>query len=466
MLKRDHLLVVGAVALEALWLIVALRYGLIGFGAGLAVVAVVALIGLAGIRSAALCFAFLGAFFIPLISIRVAPSVTVGDAFLTAAILLLAADKLFAADKKRADVRMPDSWKAVAAVVGLMGLGGSIAGVVTGTSGASGSLLLYLLAGIMGLLIPWLAQPSSRELRFLLYGFACGVALSCLVAFATPVPNEWVRPQGLTSQPNHLGVTGVLASGMWLALMATASRRLERVATRAGLLICLAGVYWSGSRAAFVGVAFVVLLAVIASRSVAVIAAATLAGVSAAMALMVGVIVVGPDTALGRLLGQGTAAVADTQRDEKYAMAWEWINQSPFLGYGFADLRLGHSLYLQMWAGAGLLGLVAALLLVVTAIGSWIAGFRRSDRLSVMLWSGYLGYLAAAVLSNQMWDRYIWVALALALAADRLRDVGVRVAARLRQRGRTGRRAGVRQSGVRLVPSGEHRPQAGGVGVR
>jgi hypothetical protein len=313
------------------------------------------------------------------------------------------------------------STKKIATACALMVVG-SLIGMTVADADPTTSVsntFAYSTAVTAALAFVFLLRPSSRQLRVLVGAYGFGVLISCLYAQIEPVTAvNGFRPSGLTTHPNHLGISGVLGAGMWMALLLAARKRTARVVHILGIAGVTWGVLISGSRAALVGVLVLFTATAIGSRSGWYIIAVLGALSAGAAAVAWGYVQFGETSALTRLLGQGSAREADLGRAEHYRVVTERIGEHMFTGVGFGDGRTGHSLYLQMWSIGGLLGLAAAAILVTTAIRSWkLAGDRR-DGLAVGLWSGYLGYLVAAIGSNQMWDRYLWVALALALLAD------------------------------------------------
>lgn len=277
----------------------------------------------------------------------------------------------------------------------------------------------YSFSALVCLAFAYLLRPNEREVRLLCAAYASGVLLSCVVAIGQDVPGS-LRPTGLTTHPNHLGISALLGSAVWLALALSETRWWIRIASGLGFLITMFGVLESGSRASLVGMAAAVVFALVGVRTKK-RTVLWVGGLSVGAAVfLLGYIRIGSDNAVTRLLGQGSAQAADEGRSIRYAVVEQRIRDHPFLGNGFGDSRFGHSLYLQMWSIAGLLGLVAVVILVASTVHAWRLARRRNGRLAVALWSAYGGYLVAAILSNQMWDRYLWLVLALALLADRL----------------------------------------------
>jgi hypothetical protein len=377
---------------------------------GAALIILTVMGGLRGLAETATLAAF---FLTPMIAVRLNESVTIGDAVLVVAILLQLA-------RAPGLTTVSTTWKLVAAVGALMVLGGVTATALTSRdSGLSAQMMAqYGGAVVLALTLVYLTKPTTALLRAYAYAYGSGAVVSCLVAITD---NVSLRPAGLATHSNHLAFSAALAVGVWLALFVSTRKRLPQLACLVGIGICLTATIIAGSRAGLVAIIVTVALALYGTRSGKMVTVGALACIGLAYAFISGRIDISdPNNAILRLLGGGTAGEADLGRAERYRGAFGRIADHPFIGNGFVDAREGHSLYLQMWDAAGIAGLLAAgVLLTAGGFGYWRA--RKDHRLfAVGLWSGYGGYLVAAILSNQMWDRYIWLALALALMSDRI----------------------------------------------
>lgn len=353
-------------------------------------------------------FAFFAA---PLISLRLNDSVTYGDVLLLLALLMHILGGRYQSAVSKA-------WKRILWVGGLMFAGGVLNMLINPASGMESTINMVQYVGTIAIALALVAvnKPGFRAIRAYAFAFGSGVVLSSLVAITDDVN---ARPPGLSLHSNHLSIAAALAVGAWLALYITATKRLARLAYLAAAATCLMGAVTSGSRAGIVAIVAVFALTVWGSRSGKFATLIFLGAGAAIFGVLSGRIDISdPNNGLGRLLGGGTADEADRGRDEKYRAVWERISDHPLVGNGFEQVRDGHSLYLQMWDAVGILGILAALVLVTAATFGYLKARKERRVLSVALWSGYIGYLVAAILSNQMWDRYLWLALALALMSD------------------------------------------------
>ncbi|WP_320536349.1 hypothetical protein [Pseudarthrobacter sp. IC2-21] len=355
-----------------------------------------------GLRKVSFVLAFGAFFFAPMIGVRVAEAVTVGDAFLVAAV---AVALLSARESKP----LPRTGKNVALVGGFMVAGGTVATLTISQDATTSVAQMgqYAIAIVLSLGLVRLLKPSKGTVVGLGIAFGLGATVSCVVALMDKVNP---RPAGLALHSNHLAISAALAVGIWLAIMLATKSKLLSLLALVGIVVCVWGTVIGGSRAGVVALVTVFMLTILGIGASKLTAFLALACGGVGYAIQAGFIdISGQNNAIGRLLGGGSAEQADMGRSVKYEGVWDRINLSPFLGTGFADARDGHSLYLQMWDSAGVMGILAAAVLIMTALFGYLAARRRNNRVSLVLWSGYLGYLAAAILSNQMWDRYLWL---------------------------------------------------------
>ena len=117
------------------------------------------------------------------------------------------------------------------------------------------------------------------------------------------------------------------------------------------------------------------------------------------------------DSAIGRLLGGGTASGSDLDRERIAAAAWDQFWKHPLLGNGFDGGIGSHNIYLQVATAVGIFGLLGYLMIMWTAIRP-------------LFWKGtghrlaypVLAYAAEGPITNTLWDRLIWAVIALTFA--------------------------------------------------
>jgi O-antigen ligase len=193
-------------------------------------------------------------------------------------------------------------------------------------------------------------------------------------------------------------------------------------------VVLLAGIAWSGSRSALLGVVagvvpLVVLLVRTRGRTVVLVTAGVLVvGLGLALAGVVRVPVV------DRLLERhdtAASARAEESTDVRFGQIERGLEQrgelSLLAGSGLRDdnptaLHNGH---LEIWMGLGLVGLAGWA--VVVGLTSWPAlrllVDRRDDVHADVVRraaaSGFLAYAVTAAFVDNIWNRYVWVLVAL-----------------------------------------------------
>ncbi|MGI9119545.1 MAG: O-antigen ligase family protein, partial [Acidimicrobiales bacterium] len=112
---------------------------------------------------------------------------------------------------------------------------------------------------------------------------------------------------------------------------------------------------------------------------------------------------------------------ADEDRAEYRAVTLDQIEAHPLTGVGFNFAKVAHNVYLQVLASAGVIGLLGflgvAALVVAMAIKTALPG-PQHDLWPAGMIAAYVAYLAAGVVSNLLWDRWLWVYLSLAVAVS------------------------------------------------
>lgn len=306
---------------------------------------------------------------------------------------------------------------------GLIGFGGLI-GTLVGGQGLSGIVdLVRFGLSTLGLLVLFgLWAPDRASLRLLLWAFLAGAALNAILG-SFFLRDAAGRAIGLSAHSNHFAIASLLACGAGVGLALTSEGARRHVASALTALVGF-GMVASGSRAAIVGIlAFGVLFLMYARQWRLLVW--SLSGLAIIVLLVVSGVVRPTSTdALGRLIGKDpTAALSDDARSTARATAVGTIEANPITGVGFSTAKDAHNVYLQLWAASGLFGVAGAFgLLYGSARMVWVPA--KKDMLLGALVCSYGGYLVAAAFSTVLWDRYLWlhVALALALCSERRRQ--------------------------------------------
>lgn len=292
------------------------------------------------------------------------------------------------------------------------GIIGSIAGQGTGLGDFA--RLIFTMSLAVGGMLWW--RPDLDRVRSLAYAWLLGNTVSVGVALVTmPTLPPWARPEGLTTHPNALGLLCALSVAFTVFLHAASRRRSERAAALLFGVVAVAGMAVSGSRAAILAVAVVLFARVALGRSVVMAVTAAVGGFIGWVLLLRVADLLPENSAPNRLLHPGTSVqTSDVERIGRLRDSIVAVEQHPWFGSGFADATAAHSVFFQVAVAAGLVGAAAFVLACWPTLGAlWRTGSGPWQWLGLLP----LGYLTAAMASNNLWDRYVWFCLALGLLA-------------------------------------------------
>lgn len=351
---------------------------------------------------------------IALTGVRPAAWMTVSDAFLLAGgfVLVAAASRDDFARVIR-ELRLP------LVGAGLILSGGMLGAAFSSSLAASLTTLVKFEIAAVGLLVVLrLWRPSAPELSLVLWLWIVSASISALAALG-PELQSFGRPAGLADHPNHLAIVSLLASGPALAL---ATR--TRGAVRALALLCCGalalGVVLSGSRAGLLGLAIVVLLAVVLFNRRRVVLGLAVAALALSGLGAVGAVDLPSGTAVTRLVsGDANVRLSNRERRAQLEASLDRVRRHPLTGEGFAYATEGHDIYLQLWASAGLLGLAGFALVAGSALAPLARrplARQRAHADAVLLVGvgvAFGGYLVAGLFQNVLWDRNVWLAVGL-----------------------------------------------------
>jgi hypothetical protein len=369
---------------------------------------------------------------LPLQSARPHPRVTVSDLVL----LLAAAVALVvpAGPPLRTWIS-----RRLAAGVGLMALGGLI-GLLTAGQGAHSAGLLARLVGValLAFWVVWRWNPGTGQARHALGLYVLVAAVSAgagVLAAITEIDqlsslqNGVGRAQGFGGNANLFGAITAVALAVAAVLCATAGSARSRWRWAVLGAVLAAGIAWSGSRSAVVGaVAGVAPLGIylIRGRSTkallaGVVVAAVVVGLGLAGVVRVPVVdrfLLRTDTAAS----ERSAESNDVRMGQVTRGLEERGVHSLLTGSGLRDDNPTalHNAHLEVWLGLGLMGLVGWGLVIVTTSAPAAAlvrargagvGVGRAPLLAAS--SGFIAYAVCALFVDNVWNRYIWLLVAL-----------------------------------------------------
>ncbi|RYY45407.1 MAG: hypothetical protein EON53_10705 [Actinomycetales bacterium] len=378
-----------------------------GVGAGLALTFAVGLVVLAavGVESTAVAVLAIGIALSPLDNFR--PIGALAFASLSDLVLLAGLLVLLPVLLRKP---LPSEWLFLAAAGGLVVVG-LVSSAGAEESGASLNSLLRLLVGALLLPVAFMVWRPSRGV---VVGFALMYVVGNvgnLVAAYTVGESSWDgRRIGYSTHPNVMGLCAMLGLALVPFLLRVLPRRWSWLVLLLGVA-CAWNVWVSGSRAALVVAVAVAVLFVALERRVEV--ALALFGLAIPALWIVGNALTGggsmQNNVLGRLLGGGTAAGSDAEREYLAKVALDAFTSHPVLGIGLGDVMEAHNIYLQVAAAVGIVGTAVYLVLLASVALRAITLPGPSALLALPV----LGYAMIGLMTTILWDRYVWAVLAL-----------------------------------------------------
>jgi O-antigen ligase len=290
-----------------------------------------------------------------------------------------------------------------------------IAGGIVGSQfavdlGASLSAIIRFGLAAVGVPLVFVAlAPTRAEVRILSWAFLIGAVVNSVAGVITY--NPFSRGIGLSTHSNHLAAAGLLASGLAAGLFLTGSRRSSWKAAALWGVVTV-GIIKSGSRAGLLGEAILILILLVSTGSTRILRWCVTVFVGVATLLFLNIIPYDEQDAIARLFGRTSVEASNQERAELRARAVEGIRRHPLTGAGFEEARVAHNLYLQIWGAAGIIGLLGMAVLWHAGIRGLLEGM-AGDRWVLAAAAAVISFLAVAVASNILWDRYLWFVFAL-----------------------------------------------------
>ena len=255
--------------------------------------------------------------------------------------------------------------------------------------------------------------PSLVVIDLLAGSFVVGQMFSFALGYVRG--NEALgRHAGLATHPNYLAEGGMLALALliYLAYRHFGRSWLWSAAILVAVGVCLASVHLSGSRAAIVVIAVLVLMIPFVERSA--ITGFVMAGLVALAIVTLPIIagLAGQGSAINRLTGGGGSTQSNSARTLGLDEGIDRFFAHPITGDGLIDLFDIHNNFLEVAVAIGVFGLVGYLM-VLYAFARPILGKGELRRLCYPVW-GYIGFGATV---PSLYDRSIWTVVALSVVA-------------------------------------------------
>lgn len=388
-------LIGGLVALSVMMLVALSSLGSIGIALALVVAALVLVLAIFGAEKTGLGVLGLAFLTAPMYKGLGGGTVTITDTCLVFGFLLLI--PRLAAHR----TRVPLSFSVGASLVAVTGL------FAVAASGTAGKDLFTLILWCATLIVLPLGMtrlaPSTSTIERLAWAYIAGQLISFLGGVAKVGLSG--RSEGLTTHPNYFGEAGLVAFALCLHLYARGRHRWLVVAASA---MALSTVYLSGSRAALAATAGIIVLIPVIERSALVgyVVSSACVGVGIVVALLAPS--ASQNSALGRLLGKGTAAGSDTQRSQGLTEGLQRLGHHPILGQGFQNLFNIHNNYLEAAIAVGIIGFLGYIAILIT-LTKPLFGHDPMRRLGYVM----VATIAFGATIPSLYDRTAWVPASL-----------------------------------------------------
>lgn len=288
------------------------------------------------------------------------------------------------------------------------------------TSDQPGPELKYLVDGLRGIVflpvfLTWW-RPNQSTILAIAWAYLLGNVINVGHALLEG-EGQAGRYDGLTTHPNVLGLCAVMALTLVPFMIATVSHKYHALIAIMSI-ICVYGIWISGSRGALLGGMMVALLYPILRRSIPAALAVAAAGLVAFAVVYTFAPRLDEESALGRLLGTGSALRSNDERREGAKAGLEQFLDHPMLGGGWLTVWGAHDAYIQVAAAIGIFGFVFYL----TVMGSLLRPLLAVPAPYNMLAVPVLATLILDVALPVLGARYVWVIVGLALNAYALAE--------------------------------------------
>lgn len=373
-------------------------------GTAVGVAIIIVILACLGLSRAGALFVTVAMFLAPLNDLRLGSSyVTASDFIFVLGFVILTPTVL------RNRVHFPSMFLLGLAILLTMGV---IASLASAHPSVSANQLGRLLVGAFALPLFFMVwRPPKATIVRLAGAYMLGSVFNVAYALVSGERGDGGRYVGLTYHPNFLGLGCLLAVSLTPYVVATVEPRFRWVFWGASVVSAY-GVWISGSRAALIVLIMLLVVYPFIERSISA-AGAVLFGFAGVLAFSGSLLQQDGGSALGRLLGGGSATDSDAQREQLLSAALTLIRKHPLLGNGFDGGVGAHNIYVQVAVAAGIFGLIGYLLIMWTG-------------LRTLFWKGpnhrlaypVLAYAAIGPLTNTLWERLIWAVVALTFAGN------------------------------------------------
>jgi hypothetical protein len=305
-------------------------------------------------------------------------------------------------------MRLPAPYVIGGAIIAMSGLVATIGSSSMLVSALGVTFWLFVMMAVPIAVNLW--HPSTTVIRLFAWSYITGQLLSWVIGRALGHVTGG-RDYGLTNHPNYFAEAGLMCVALLIYLYFSYTGWRARLIVVLFGAICAGSVLASGSRAAPLVMAVLVVMIPVVERSaitgfVWAVVGAAIVGLSPLLLNLAG-----KTASVSRLLGHGTAQGSDQAREQGLQTGLQMVREKPVFGRGLvtADLFNIHNNYLEVAVAVGAVGLIGYLL-VLFSFARPLFENHPHRRLCYLVWA-YIGWGATV---PALYDRSIWVPLALA----------------------------------------------------
>lgn len=289
---------------------------------------------------------------------------------------------------------------------------GCLASIISSNTLVSFVTLALWMTVMGGLVIAFaLWSPQGRLVDLLAWSYVAGHMVSSVGAVVQGPANQ-DRYAGLATHPNYFAQAGLMAIALLLYLFWRHRTLWPRVVVVGAAAVSFGSIYFSGSRAATLVAAVLVLMIPVVERSAVIGFVMAVCGGLVILLLPILVEFTGDQSSLGRLVGNTNSKYSDQDRAQGLDAGWDRFWAAPLTGDGLIDLFRIHNMFLEAAVAIGVFGLVGYLLILfVFARALFVESPYR--RLAYTTWA-FIGWGATV---PSLYDRSIWGPVALSVVA-------------------------------------------------
>ncbi len=253
-------------------------------------------------------------------------------------------------------------------------------------------------------------SPGSRVIELLAWSYVLGHLVSIAYSVVDG-PGVQGRHGGLAAHPNYYAQAGMMSIALLIYLFFRyQGQLLPRLAVLVAAAASLYSIDSSGSRAALVVTAVLVLMIPVVERSAITGFVWAMLGALAIVVVPLIIGITGDQSSLARLVGNTNSSFSDQERTAGLESGWDRFWAQPLTGDGLLELFDIHNMFLEVAVAIGIFGLVGYLM-VLFVFARPLFGRHPHRRLCYTVWA-YLGFGATI---PSLYDRSIWAAVSLSV---------------------------------------------------